>query len=312
MPFPPASADKRPVILMYHGVPRAKDRHGFDAEAFAQQISFLADQFEIVPLAESGEGATNRTRVCLTFDDGFQNNAEVAAPILKQAGAPGTFFVSTRHLLPGRHLWFAYLEALDLLFREPGFQLDGRWWDMTPPRRANTVANLRRYLLSLRPHPSSMYRVIESQLPSLASFTTEEERRDQFNGMSADQLAELSRDPLFTLAGHTADHPMLTLCEPAEAARQIGRGKLELEHIMGKSCTMFAYPSEDFAEETVAQCRRCGFKAGFSVHREMDGVDRLVTPRTGVYHASTAELGFKIRWSSVLRRVQQWKTFPKL
>ena len=49
---------------------------------------------ETLPLAD-GE-------VVLTFDDGFANNATVARPVLEELQMSAVFFVSTRHLEPGR------------------------------------------------------------------------------------------------------------------------------------------------------------------------------------------------------------------
>lgn len=65
-------------------------------EAFCR---FFSDRFRIVPLSEQvaayhaqkDMGGT----LSITFDDGYRDNHEVAAPILRRLGLPATFFVTT-------------------------------------------------------------------------------------------------------------------------------------------------------------------------------------------------------------------------
>src|SRR5579863_6664983 len=86
-----------PVTLVYHGIPRRSSRGEIDADVLDRQILFLVETFELVSARSLNRTAWGgKGRVLLTFDDGFRNNFEVAAPILKKYGAPALFFVSTR------------------------------------------------------------------------------------------------------------------------------------------------------------------------------------------------------------------------
>jgi len=93
----------RAVILAYHRIGTAGDspldRALWNASVtqFTEQISWLQKRADIVPLLElPGLVRRPRTRsVAITFDDGYGDNFETAFPILKAAGVPATFFVST-------------------------------------------------------------------------------------------------------------------------------------------------------------------------------------------------------------------------
>ena len=98
--FPSAPLSRTPVVLLYHGVPRTSEPPYLDAAAFDQHVAFLKQHFAPVPVAAAGERSL-KPRVILTFDDGFRNNCEVVAPILRRHGVPGCFFVCTRHSVPG-------------------------------------------------------------------------------------------------------------------------------------------------------------------------------------------------------------------
>jgi len=58
--------------------------------------------------------------VALTFDDGYDDAAAYAAPLLTQAGATGTFFISTGEIGTRGHLTVADLKAFDSLGMELG------------------------------------------------------------------------------------------------------------------------------------------------------------------------------------------------
>jgi peptidoglycan/xylan/chitin deacetylase (PgdA/CDA1 family) len=90
----------RLTVLTYHQIQDAADDGSSVGEsAFRQQMEYLKQHYRVVPLAEgvkvlSRIGANARL-VSITFDDGYLDNASVAAPILRELGLPATFFVST-------------------------------------------------------------------------------------------------------------------------------------------------------------------------------------------------------------------------
>jgi L-malate glycosyltransferase len=90
----------RLTVLTYHQVQdAAEDGSSVGIAAFRQQMQFLRSHYRVLPLAEavralSHVGADDRL-VSITFDDGYFDNAAVAAPILRELGLPATFFVST-------------------------------------------------------------------------------------------------------------------------------------------------------------------------------------------------------------------------
>src|SRR4051794_17108734 len=95
-----------PVILLYHGVCEngsgdALDRTGkhVEADRFRPKLELLPRHFRIVPLDELVgrllQGESGRGLLAITFDDGYVNNVELAAPILHRMGLPATFFLAT-------------------------------------------------------------------------------------------------------------------------------------------------------------------------------------------------------------------------
>jgi peptidoglycan/xylan/chitin deacetylase (PgdA/CDA1 family) len=310
-PFAKVFTSRRPVTLVYHSVPRRHQINQFsdigsielDARSFEKQVAFLKKKFDPIFPADfdSQRSRFGRIRVLITFDDGLRNNAEVAAPILRRYRVPALFFVSPRHTIPGRYLWFAYLSNLAKYFKGAGFVFRDKFMDMSPERRKATVKELRQTLLELKPHPGAMYRAIEEELPPLEDFLSENELLDQCAGMSAEQVEELARDPLFSIGIHTVDHPYLTRCDEDELVRQIADNKAWLERICKRKSDAVAYPLGNYDLRVLRCCRELGLTRGYAVRPRLNTDYRLELPRVGIYRPSLDYLGFKVQHGNFMR-----------
>jgi peptidoglycan/xylan/chitin deacetylase (PgdA/CDA1 family) len=90
----------RLTVLTYHQVQDpANDGSSVGTSAFRQQMEYLRQRYDVVPLSDAVErlarGQTPRRLVSITFDDGYLDNSTTAAPIMHSLGLPATFFVST-------------------------------------------------------------------------------------------------------------------------------------------------------------------------------------------------------------------------
>jgi len=302
-PLSPLLAGREPSVLLYHSVPRRSPRQGgkyhFDGAAFERQVVHLQEHFEFIHPEEIflPRSLWRRKAVLLTFDDGFRNNATVAAPILARHRVPALFFVCSGHVGNGGVLWFSYLHALEHCFPRGSFTFRGECRDMSPAKRSTTVAWLREYLLGLRPHPTAMYCAIREELPPLESFVSETDRLDWYAGMSEEQIAEIADNALFVLGAHTVDHPMLTACEPAEAAHQMDDNKRFLEGVGKRAVTAISYPSGDYDAAVVDRSRKLGFDTGYAVIPLLGKCPRFEIPRSGVYQSAEEVAAFKAMWS---------------
>ncbi|MES2770837.1 MAG: polysaccharide deacetylase family protein [Pseudomonadota bacterium] len=113
---------------MYHaiGTPALGDQLGLfslSRERFQQHMRWLAAQarFKVVALTESVLAAQGR-RVAISFDDGYLDNLEVAAPILSELGLPFTVFVTSEFVRTGKP-GFLSPSALRSLAALPGAQI---------------------------------------------------------------------------------------------------------------------------------------------------------------------------------------------
>lgn len=276
-----------------------------NAMTFERHVRFLTKNFNVIAARDidAVKGKADRLAVVLTLDDGFRNNAEIVAPILRRHRVPALFFLSSRHCTPGRYLWFAYLRALEQCFTGAGFMFSGQFWDMAQSRRRTTILWLREALCALRPHPGAMYEAIERELPRLEDFADAATISDLCAGMTEEQVVDLARDPLFEIGGHTTDHPLLTQCTAVEMMNQIGSNKEWIERLSGRPCRVIAYPSGDYDPEVLGVCRSVGFTEGYCVATAGLGDELMERERLGVYSPSTTLLRLKMECGLAIRRV---------
>lgn len=78
------------------------------------------------------------------------------------------------------------------------------------------------------------------------------------NVMTAEHIKRLSEQ--HEIGSHTLSHPLLTKLTPEHQVAEILSGKEELEEIIGKPVTKFAYPRGWFNEEVISSVRTCRIK----------------------------------------------------
>lgn len=100
-----AAEFREPVrIMFYHRVANhCLNPWTMRPQTFAAQVHWLRERFDLVTLAKAQRRiASGRNRIptaCITFDDGYADNFEMAIPLLLEHGIPFTYFVSTDHVL---------------------------------------------------------------------------------------------------------------------------------------------------------------------------------------------------------------------
>jgi peptidoglycan/xylan/chitin deacetylase (PgdA/CDA1 family) len=212
-------------ILAYHGVdPRQDPASNFDGfqvepQVFAAQLDHLGRHFHVMPLSElvsglAGERSLPDRAVAITFDDGYANNLQHAAPLLRARGFPATFFVTTAFLDGTQSPWWYRVRAC------------------LPPAAA-IVAEARLKSLSAADRNAEV---------------SELEARREVPGAGApypfldwDGARELVRQG-FQVAAHTVTHPALAREDQAAQRHEIETSVRRVQQETGCPADVFSYP----------------------------------------------------------------------
>jgi peptidoglycan/xylan/chitin deacetylase (PgdA/CDA1 family) len=256
------------LVLIYHRVLPAVDPllpGEPDAERFAAEVDLLQDVFTVLGFSEAVDrlaaGALPPRAVTITFDDGYANNLQVAAPILAARGLVATFFVATG-FIDGGQMWNdTVIEALrhappNLDLRDLGL---GQYGLGDLPARRQAIGEILGRL---------KYRELaERQRCAEAIGERAGVSRPAQPMMSASQLRELGALGM-EVGAHTVTHPILARLPPEVARREIHDSKRRLEDILRVPVRAFAYPNgrpgTDYGPEHAAMVREAGFAAAAS------------------------------------------------
>ena len=98
------SLNPRPSVLMYHRVNENLDEEmTVHKDEFEKMIKVFSQNYKVISLVDliaklkKKEKLDSKT-IVITFDDGYKDNYEYAAPILKKYGLPATFFVTSGYI----------------------------------------------------------------------------------------------------------------------------------------------------------------------------------------------------------------------
>jgi peptidoglycan/xylan/chitin deacetylase (PgdA/CDA1 family) len=138
------------LILGYHSI-QHRPELGADtiglgithaASAFARQMELLAREYSPVSLPEilnflKGELPPPRNALAVTFDDGYRDNAEIAAPVLARYGIPAAFFLTTSLISTSQVPWFCCMRHAFARTRKKEWvePVRGREWKLASSRR---------------------------------------------------------------------------------------------------------------------------------------------------------------------------------
>lgn len=319
-------------MLLYHRIAEVRG----DPQCLAVAPDRFADHLDVLrhhaipttleAMVERAEReAVPAGSVAITFDDGYADNLHTAVPLLTAAGLPATVFVSTAPLESGHEFWWDELErALLRPGRLPrclrlsiGDHADE--WDLAGAEEmsGDDAARLASWTVLDPTWPTPRHRVYLDLCGRLQPVTDEvrervlnelagqagqaRDARTTHRPVSPGEVIALANSSQITIGSHTHSHPSLAGLPPIEQRREVAHARQQLESLIGRPVTAFAYPfggAAAVSAETVSLVKQagltlaCSTDAGTVRHR----CDRYRVPRLVVRNWTRAE--FQDRWLS--------------
>jgi peptidoglycan/xylan/chitin deacetylase (PgdA/CDA1 family) len=288
--------EHKAVVLMYHRVAVA----GVDPwqlavspAHFEEQVARLSKNFNVVPVSELIHNLQQQqlpaTSVCITFDDGYTDNYLAAAPILERYGCPATFFIPSQYIGQEQPFWWDELEQMLLsapklpqLFQMPMpeeqlvFDLGAdavltsehlkkhEAWHYPEAAPTQRCALFLKIWELLRPLPLPEIGAAVAAIKQWAGYNPV--LPDAMRPMRSEQLAELSKHPLFSIGLHTTTHPALAYHPEELQYAEIAENKKALQPYHPLNAVAFPYGNYNNSTLSVLQKQR--LDAGFTTEEK--------------------------------------------
>ena len=274
---------RRLLVLGWHnveGTPCFPSSPGAGIGGFCDQLDWLGRWANVVPLTESlqrleaGEPLPPRA-VAITFDDGYRDNLELAAPELERRGMSATFFLVPRLLERRLDPWWERSAWAVDAATASAVDVGGSRLPLDTPAQRKAARSAIAELLKRRDRErreEALADVVERLAPSPPA----EDLAELF--LDWDGARELASRG-FEIGSHSRDHCILSEESPDVQRDDLAESRAMLEEHLGVSISTVAYPNgtrRDYDAATLSAARSAGYAHGVTTRK---GLNSRRTPR---------------------------------
>lgn len=235
---------------------------------------FINNNYEIISLDTVYEilmrkHKINKKFVAFTFDDGYVDTYTLAYPIFKKYNIPFAIYITTSFPDKTAILWWYALKDLVINNKVINFDYNKRNYSYnieTLKQKDKTYPIIKQLILNADDKDRNI--LIQNIFIKNGIDISEYSNKLSLNW---DQIKELSKDNMVTIAAHTTNHYNLRKLDHQNVKKEIMRSKDKLEKITGSKIVHFAFP---FGSKNEASNRE------FDIVRDL-GFKTVTTTRCG-------------------------------
>ena len=180
----------------------------------------------------------------LTFDDGFENNYSIAAPLLKKHKIPALFYLTTKFIDENSLSWIDKIELCIENYKPKKMQMP---WKKIPYKLCD-IKEEKKFLNDVRYIIKTSYKynsekIVQSVYSQCNATIINHSNADLDKKMNWQQVKEISDNNLFTIGAHTHTHQILSHLDSKNMRYEIENSI----NILKKKCNFkcikhFSYP----------------------------------------------------------------------
>ncbi len=243
------------LILVFHGVVeksnyqiRNYNRKHLEKDYFFQIISELKKRGSSLSMDQVIYHHKNQVpypenAFAITFDDGFENNYSIVAPILVDLKIPATFYLTTDFIDNNTMSWIDRiehcLEGVDSGVLKFGWSKK-QWLLNSSKEKIKTLEEIRKQVKQNSDIRADKLVIdIYKQLKMPEAFSSNEPIDKKMNWQ---QVKELLSNNLFTIGGHTHSHAVLSFLDQNKLKEEVKNSLWLIEEKTGVATIHYSYP----------------------------------------------------------------------
>ncbi len=290
--IPVSFAGKDLTILCLHGVAPNNapfNKRHLSVNQFEHLIRYVSSRFHLIhpnEIKEIKPSSNSKPAMLITFDDGYLNNLNYAAPILKKYAAPASFFVITNTFHDPEYIQYA--DVCDFLNFSSNREIqlkDQVFTKQLGVYKSSKGETLFQYLKHQTIGRDALVKSLqdadfkEKSIPFL----------DYLRLMNPEQWLQLDSDPLFVIGSHTHSHYNLDLIPEEMAENELRISKDILGNVLQKSIHSIAYPDGAYSQYVKETSLEAGYNVLFAVDYRLpdDEADPLIYKRFSYSNSTT-------------------------
>lgn len=262
------------TILMYHRVLRYPQCPSYPLaslvvpdEAFRCQMQYLAEHCLVLPVTQALARLSQQSRhprplVAVTFDDGYDDNFEIAAPILEEFGIRGTFFVTSGFVDSGQPLWHDLAANAWINLTADNRALVVQGLEVVPSQGMpythgsnNPLQTMPQWMEALkRSTPVRRRKAVEAACQLVGNSID----RSAYAPMSIAQLQSLHQRG-HEIGAHSITHPLLPQLDADTLQGELAEAREQLQSWTNDPVTGFCYPNGDYDNWIMQAVSQAGY-----------------------------------------------------
>lgn len=263
------------TIFMLHRFRHPELRNfGHDPEALRTFLRYLRQKQycllsveDLLSRLEAGDPLRDRT-VAFTLDDGYLDQATVAAPIFAEFDCPATTFVTTGFLEGEQWQWWDQIEFILLSTEraEVRASLQGQTLRYPLPDEVERMRAVEDLTMRCKSLANDGVRTFIAELAEEARIELPATAPPRYAAMSWEQLRAAEQAGM-SFGPHTVQHPILARVSEAASRREIAVSWEKLGNEARRPVPIFCYPngrSIDFGDREIRTLRELGFRAALA------------------------------------------------
>ncbi len=204
-------------------------------------VDLKSEGYEFISLDRVHEILQNdekvKKQIVFTLDDGYKDNYEIAYPIFKKHNIPFAIYITTSFPQNKAILWWYVLE--DLILANNSLELsNGKIYECKTKEQKEVVfLEIREIILCFKKE-----NFLDYLQELFCHYKIDWFYKNKELCMSWEEIIELSKDKLCTIAGHTKNHYALNQLSIEEVKSEIIEANKLIEENIDKRIEHFAYP----------------------------------------------------------------------